>query len=185
MSVSLDRIPEPTSFWFEDAQNKKIEWDIYSCAFPPNWAEMHSKNLLVQHSIHFHNPKRKQDHLVVRFFKWVLSKLPQDWNAHRNLKFESSINHDYWLVKYLVEKRKFSFWQACVVISEMCGRCQSICEDEINNASNRVYENNACCQYCKFVDPGYLERRRVLMCYSAHKNNRDIKDTWEQSSRHI
>lgn len=183
MSVSLDKIPEPSNFWFEDADGKKIEWNIYNSSFPHNWAEMHSKNLLIQYSIHFNNLKRTQDHWIVRFLNLVLEKLPRSWKAHNNLKFESGINHSYWLVKYLVEQRKFSFWHACVVASDMCSRCQNICEAEISNtANNKVHETNVCCHYCKFIDPGYLEQRRIRMCYLAYKNNLNVKEIWDHNS---
>lgn len=181
--LAIDRIPEPNAFWFEDAQGKEMYWNPYSSSFPQNWTEMHSKNLLVQYSIHYHNPKRNQDHWVVRFLKWALKKLPSNWNAHNSVKFENGINHSYWLVKYLVEHRKFNFWQAGIVASEMCSRCQNICEAEMNNTiNNKVHENGVCCSYCKFVDPGYLEARRVRLCYRACKNNISVKNIWDSNA---
>jgi hypothetical protein len=183
--MRLDKIPDPETFWFEDSKHKKIEHNIWSNTppFPANWYSMHSKSLQVNYSVYYHD-QRESDHFVIRFLNWLLSKMPAKWYRRQApVKIESSISHSWILIKYLVDNRKFSFYDASVTVSEMCGRCLGMCENELNGKNFVYATNHGCCKYCSVIDPGYLECRRIHSCYRAYfKNNQNIQEVWDRNS---
>jgi hypothetical protein len=183
---SLDKIEPPCTFYYEDTDGNEVPFDWNNGMPDRKWHAQHSKGVLVQHSICFGERNKKKDLWPVRLTKWLLYRMPTTWKKSEiSMSFNTTINHDYQIIKYLVENRKFKFNDACVVVSELCGRCSDIIYSELNNATfidSYCSLPNMCCNYCNTIDPIYSVRRRVWCCYRTIKLGGDVKKAYKENS---
>lgn len=181
---AIDKISPPDTFYYEDVEGNFLPFDLQK-GMPDHdkpWHAQHSKHVLVQHSIVFGTDK--DDKWPVKALKWLLQKMPDSWKKSWSMSFNSTINSAYPMVKYLVEQRKFRFNDACVAVSEMCGRCSEICEGDLDGVV--VVPDykwpNMYCKYCDVIDPEYVMRRRIWCCYRTMKMQGDIAKAYKENS---
>lgn|SRR5574337_794104 len=178
---ALDKIIPPKTFYYEDKNGNEVPFN-WNMGFPDfEWAEQHSKGVVVQHTICFSGKSR--DNWAIRSLKWIIKILPNKWKKQGHLTFNCTINHDYQIIKYLVENRGFKFNDACVVVSELCGRCSDIIYSELNGT---IFQDNAHphmhCRYCNVIDPKYSARRKLWCCYRTFKLGGDVSKAWKENS---
>lgn len=184
---AIDKITPPCTFYYEDIDGNFVPFD-YQKGMPDHdkpWHAQHSKGVLVQHSICFGKRNKKLDAWPVRLLKWLLRKAPQSWKkSDISMSFHSTINSAYPIIKYLVEQRQFRFNDACVVASEMCGRCSDICEGDINGTTVIPNYNlpNVYCKFCDIIDPQYVFYRRVWACYRTMRMEGDVAKAYKEIS---
>lgn len=178
---SLDKIEPPKTFYYENKDGNEVPFN-WNMGFPDfEWTEQHSKGVVVQHTICFAGENR--DNWAIRSLKWIIRILPNKWKRQGHLTFNCTINHDYPIIKYLVENRKFKFGDACVVVSELCGRCNDIVYSELNGtAFSDTTHPHMHCKYCNVIDPAYSARRKLWCCYRTFKLKGDVEKAWKENS---
>jgi len=193
--MRIDLIDKPCTFHYEDKDGNSIPFDLQQ-GFPgKGWHAQFSKSLLVHESICFNDDGK--DLLPVKFAKWLINmgkqllrKMPDSWKkTGGSMSFNSTINSAWPIVKYLKEKRGFTFHDACVVASELCDHCGSIIEWELadqdpNSPANQAYLKTcrSHCKNCKTIDPEYFIRRRMWACYRTLKLEGDIGKAYKEIS---
>ena len=189
--MKIDNIPKPISFWYElEDGSKSIGVPDGPRAIPKNWKYQHSVNLEVSYSI---CAPTKSPKWPIKILNWIIAHAPNEWRGNYSQIYcdHSTINHDYLVIKYLVEQRKWSFHDACIALANLCSRCNNICSWECEGDDNYALQKqhlstmNTQCEYCQFIDPNYYEQNRIKHCYktmkkggntaSAYKNLRTYK----------
>jgi len=165
--MKIDLIPKPCTFYYEDVNGENIPYELTECHHPQNWHAQHSKNVIVQHSINFAG--RTNDAWPIRMLKWVIQKLPNKWKRDCEFSMACTINCGFPVIKYLVDRRGFRFYEACVAYSDLCERCSNMVEDEANGVIGQTYDSRTYCKYCKVIDPEYAMRYKVWRVYRAFK----------------
>lgn len=183
---AIDKIKAPSTFYYEDCDGEKFNYDPKLGLPDKEWYAQHIKSVIVRHDICFGNRNKKnKDLFPVRMLKWILCKMPNSWKrADPSMSFNSTVYHSYPLVKYLVENKQFSFNNACVVASELCGRCYELLKGNMLG-NPEVYDYsilNTACDYCEQIDPEYILRRRVWCCYRSMKLKGDVKSAYDKIS---
>ena len=179
---AIDKISPPDTFYYEDTDGNMVPYDYQKGMPDRKWHAQHSKHVIVQHSICFGTDS--SDKWPVRLLKWLLKKMPSSWNKQWSMTFNATINSAYPMVKYLVEQRQFRFNDACVAVSEMCGRCGDICEGDMNGVVivPDYKWPNMYCKFCDVIDPEYVAWRKVWSCYRTMKMKGDIAKAYKENS---
>lgn len=183
--MRINNLPKPETIWFEDKDGNKLDWSLSSSPdMPEGWEYQISYNTVVTESICGHSQDPKWP---VKFLMWLIKVMPKKWQkiTSQRMQFSSTINCVYPIVKYLVEKKKWSFNDACIASANLCERCLNICLWEIEGQDLRFHKfyldkTHTTCKSCCYIDPDYLEQRKVKACYRALKYNKDIKQAWEE-----
>ena len=182
---AIDKLKPPCLFYYEDTEGNNIPYDLVND--PPNhprkWYAQHSLDVSARHEICF--GFYKKDLWPIKFMKWLMRKMPESWKRADKFGYSShTIHGGFPMVKYLVEQRGFSFTEACVTCGNMCGRCQDICEADINGTTYvKDYTlPNTHCQSCDILDPDYINYRRVWACYRTMKLGGDVAKAYKTGS---
>jgi len=116
MGKSIDNVPNFESLWYEDVDGNVLDFDpiIDDVKYTQKFYQV-TNFLEVSSSMHSGNNRRK-DNFVVRFLKWLLKNAPSSWHSDSsNIRFNTTINGSWPVVKYLVEQRNWSFhWSSLI-----------------------------------------------------------------------
>ena len=183
----LDTIDKPCTFYYEDVEGNEIPFELTD-GFPhAKWHAQHSKYAEVHHTLCFCSSGcSKQDLWPVSALKWLLEKMPAKWKKPQPaMSFSSTINCAYPIVKYLVERRKWSFNEACVTSAELCERCLNLVLDDLGSKQNmgsQYYHNTHLthCKYCEVLDAEYFNKHRVWCCYKTLKLGGSINTAYNK-----
>lgn len=184
--MKLDNINEPRTFWYEDQDGNDVPFEWGDVPKVEGGCYQHSVNMEVSHSIctQFEDPA-----WPIRFLKWLIKKMPNSWKGSPSqlCRGTSTINGCYPIVKYLVEKRDFSFNDAAVVASQLCERCMNICLWELEGHDLTLEESylsntTTFCDYCKDIDAAYEQQHKLWCCYRTYKFGGDVAKAYRDIS---
>jgi hypothetical protein len=184
----LDNLPKPCTFYYEDTEGNNIPYDRTSCAHPTvKWAAQHSKSVEVHESICFGSSVRSnKDAWPVRAIKWVLYHAPASWKKPVScITFNSSINCGWPIIKYLVEKRKWSLNEAGVAASELCERCLNRVLDDIGGVQQPMGQQyydaaHTSCKSCQYIDLEHYNKVKMKAAYQALKHGENIAKCFKE-----
>lgn len=156
----FDIIPKPRHYWHEDKDgNITSPDDLWTCHPPSDKEYQHSKELVISYRI--------------------------GQNNETLYKGSTSISDgSYPLIKYLVDTKGWRFFHACLLITEICSRCQCILENEAG-LSNWLVSGGGFCGYCEILDPQFAQFYKIRQVYRAWYNHRDIKEAYEYKAKRI
>ena len=185
--MKLDNIDKPCTFYYEDEQGNNIPFE-FTDGFPhAKWYAQHLKCVEVHHTLCFGSSGRaEKDMWPIRAIKWILKSMPVKWKKPQPaMSFSATINCSYPIVKYLVEQRKWSFNEACVLSADLCERCLNLILDDLGSQQNMgssYYTNihSTHCDYCEVIDAEYYLRHRVWCCYRTLKLGGSITKAFKE-----
>jgi hypothetical protein len=152
----FDSIPKPRHYWHEDEAGNTTSPDSLVLCNPPSDQEyQHSKELIVAYNIRHDNKAL--------------------------YKGSTSISDSSFpLIKYLVDIKGWRFFHACILITELCSRCQCILENEAGISNCSRIHGGGYCEYCEMLDPPFAQLYKIRAVYRAWFHHRDIKEAYKE-----